>query len=59
MGIYIYGDHMFTVDDPSARRSIIKESCTTPKCQEKEILANIGRRVNFTPASQYLETYTN
>jgi hypothetical protein len=58
--IHIWGDHMFTVDDPSAKRAIMKESCATPQslsCVEKDILANIGRRVNSTPASQYWEVY--
>jgi hypothetical protein len=56
--IYIYGDHMFTVDDPTIRRAITREQTSIPKAPKTEVLATIGKKANSTPASQYWQTYS-
>ena len=36
----------------------MKEPVSEPRSQDQEVLATIGRRANFTPASQYWDTYS-
>ena len=49
---------MFTGDDPTVMRAIVREQISTPQAPKTEILATIGKKTNSTPASQYWNTFT-
>ena len=49
---------MFTVDDPTVRRALARAQTSTPRVPKTDIWANIGKRVNSTPASKYWSTFT-
>ena len=55
--IYIYGDHMYVIDDPILKRNIIKEDVSTPTPISETSLAAMGKHLKTNPGAQYWESY--
>ena len=53
VALYIWGDHMFALEDGPAKRALIRERPSEATPQEKEVLASITRRTvpSFSTAS--------